>query len=197
MVMHAIRVKPPTHEQGDGVSAELAARFEAIRTELSVPDEFPAAVLAEAERAAASPTLPERDETDVPFLTIDPPGSMDLDQAMHLERDGDGYRVRYAIADVPAFVVAGGAVDAETRRRGETIYAPDRRTPLHPPVLGEGAASLLPDQVRPAFVWDLRLGADGVVSDAPGLPRRGAQHRPARLRGCPEVRSTRARPTSG
>ncbi|HEV7173013.1 MAG TPA: RNB domain-containing ribonuclease [Pedococcus sp.] len=164
--MHAIRVKPPTRERGDGVSAELAARFETIRTELSVPDEFPAPVLAEAERAAASPTLPERDETDVPFLTIDPPGSMDLDQAMHLSRDGDGYRVRYAIADVPAFVVAGGAVDTETRRRGETIYAPDRRTPLHPPVLGEGAASLLPDQPRPAFVWDLRLGADGVVTDA-------------------------------
>ena len=57
---------------------------------------------------------------------------MDLDQALHIERDGDGYRVRYAIADVPAFVGAGGAVDAETRRRGQTIYAPDKRTPLHP-----------------------------------------------------------------
>ena len=54
----------------------------------------------------------------MPFLTIDPPGSMDLDQALHIERDGDGYRVRYAIADVPAFVQPGGAVDAETRRRG-------------------------------------------------------------------------------
>ena len=166
MATHAIRVKPPAHEQGDGVSAQLATRFEAIRTELAVPDDFPEAVLAEAQRAAASPELPDRDETDVPFLTIDPPGSMDLDQAMHLSRDGEGYRVRYAIADVPAFVVAGGAVDTETRRRGETIYAPDRRTPLHPPVLSEGAASLLPDQTRPAFVWDLRLRADGTVSHA-------------------------------
>ena len=51
---------------------------------------------------------------------------MDLDQAMHLERDGDGYRVRYAIADVPAFVAAGRRGRPETRRRGQTIYAPDR-----------------------------------------------------------------------
>jgi exoribonuclease R len=164
MPMRTITVQEP--EGGDAQSVELAARFDAIRTEFSVPAAFPPEVLTEAERAAASPTLPERDETAVPFLTIDPAGSMDLDQAMHLERDGDGYRVRYAIADVPAFVAPGGAVDAETRRRGETIYAPDTRTPLHPPVLSEGAASLLPDQVRPAFVWDLRLRSDGEVTEA-------------------------------
>ena len=40
-----------------------------------------------------------------------------------------------------------------------TLYAPDRRTPLHPPVLSEGAASLLPDEVRPALLWTLRLDA--------------------------------------
>ena len=44
----------------------------------------------------------------------------------------------------------------EARRRGQTVYAPDERTPLHPPVIGEEAGSLLPDQVRPAFVWDMR-----------------------------------------
>jgi exoribonuclease R len=143
------------------ISAELKARFDAIRAELDVPTEFPPEVLAEAEEAAKAPRLPERDETSIPFLTIDPEGSMDLDQALHIERDGEGYRVRYAIADVPAFVQAGGAVDAETRKRGQTIYAPDGRTPLHPPVLSEGAASLLAGEVRPAFVWDMRLSADG------------------------------------
>jgi exoribonuclease R len=55
----------------------------------------------------------------------------------------------------------GGAVDAETRRRGQTVYAPDKRTPLHPTVLSEGAASLLAGETRPAFVWDLRLNGDG------------------------------------
>ena len=56
---------------------------------------------------------------------------------------------------------AGGAIDRETRRRGQTIYSPDRSTPLHPETLSEDAASLLPGEARPAFVWDLRLDGDG------------------------------------
>ncbi len=143
------------------VGAQLMRRFEEIRRELEVPMEFPAEVLAEAERVVAAADLPERDETSLPFITIDPPESTDLDQAMHIERQDDGYRVRYAIADVPAFVLAGGAIDDEARRRGQTVYCPDLRVQLHPSELSEGAASLLPDQVRPAFVWDMVLAADG------------------------------------
>lgn len=146
--------------------AGLRRRFEAIRAEQNVPGDFPAEVLHEADRVAmAPPGLPDRDETSVPFLTIDPPGSLDLDQALHVEGAHDGYRVRYAIADVPTFVAAGGALDAETWRRGQTIYAPDHRTPLHPPVLSEGGASLLPREVRPAFVWDISLGPTGESTD--------------------------------
>ena len=149
--------------QGDSAAAhnQLNQAFDAARAELKVPGDFPAEVVEEAEAATGAAVLPERDETDVPFLTIDPPGSQDLDQAMFIERSGKGYRVRYAIADVPAFVKPGGAIDAEARRRGQTIYAPDGRTPLHPNRLGEDAASLLPDKVRPAFVWDMQLDADG------------------------------------
>lgn len=144
----------------------LNRAFEQVREGLGVPDGFPPEVLAAAEQAVSSPDLPTADGTDVPYFTIDPAGSTDLDQAMHLERQGSGYRVRYAIADVPAFVPAGGQVDAEARRRGQTIYAPDRRTPLHPPSISEAAGSLLPGQVRPAFVWDLHLDADGEVRSA-------------------------------
>src|SRR6476661_6813165 len=116
MPKRPIRVHRPTAATAVRQSAALEARFEAIRRELKVPESFPADVLAEAERAAVSPDDPPTvDATGVPFVTIDPPGSMDLDQALHLERDGDGYRVRYAIADVPAFVVPGMAVDAEAR----------------------------------------------------------------------------------
>jgi exoribonuclease R len=116
---------------------------------------------------AQSTPLPDRDETAVEFVTIDPPGSMDLDQAVHIERDGDGFRVRYAIADVPAFVNAHGPLDAESFLRGQTIYCPDAQVPLHPPVVSEGAASLLPGEERPAFVWDIRLdaGGDGARSE--------------------------------
>ena len=165
MPKRSIHVQEPTGEQAVQQSAALTARFDAIRAEFSVPEAFPPEVEAEAKGAAGAPELPDRDETAVPFLTIDPPGSMDLDQALHIERAGDGYRVRYAIADVPAFVRAGGAVDAETRRRGQTVYAPDKRTPLHPPVLSEDAASLLAGQTRPAFVWDMTLKADGEGTD--------------------------------
>lgn len=137
--------------------------FAALRTELGVPQSYPADAEAEAERAAAGVVLPPVDATDVPFVTIDPPGSRDLDQAVHLARTGDGFTVRYAIADVAAFVSPGGALDTETHRRGETLYFPDLRVPLHPQVLSEGAASLLPGEVRPAVLWQIELAADGSV----------------------------------
>lgn len=142
----------------------LERSFQALRDELGLSTGYPPDAVAEARQV--EPALPERDETALPFLSIDPPGSLDLDQAMHLERAGDGYRVRYAIADVPAFVVPGGVLDAETRRRGQTMYFPDLRVPLHPDELGEDRASLLPDRVRPAYVWDLALDARAEVVSA-------------------------------
>ena len=119
--------------------AELAAGLAAIRDELEVPGEFPAEALREAEEAARAP-LPEReDRREVALFTIDPPCSMDLDQAMALERrPGGGFRIRYAIADVGAFVKPGGALDVEAHRRVMTRYLPDGNAPLHPRVLSEG-----------------------------------------------------------
>ncbi|MFE7553746.1 RNB domain-containing ribonuclease [Streptomyces gardneri] len=142
--------------------APLRAALRALRTELAIPEAFPPAVLAEAEAAAKNPRLPAYDATDLPFLTIDPPTSTDLDQAMHLARRADGgYRVHYAIADVAAFVAPGSALDAEAHRRVLTLYFPDGKVPLHPPVLSEGAASLLPGEPRPALLWRIDLDAEG------------------------------------
>ncbi|HEV7204203.1 MAG TPA: RNB domain-containing ribonuclease [Jatrophihabitans sp.] len=138
--------------------------FAALRSELEVPGDFDSAVLADAEHAAASVRLPDPDATDIPFVTIDPAGSRDLDQALHIARDGDGFVVSYAIADVASFVVPGSALDAETHRRGETLYFPDVRVPLHPPGLSEAAASLLPGQIRPAVLWRITLDATGEVA---------------------------------
>jgi exoribonuclease R len=136
-----------------------------IQRELRLPSAFPPAVEAAAAQAAASPRLPDLDRTDIPFVTIDPPGSMDLDQAMQLERrDGGGYRVYYALADVAAFVNAGDAVDVEANRRGETLYGGSSTIPLHPVVLCENAASLLPDQLRPSILWTIDLDARGEIA---------------------------------
>ncbi|WP_030932161.1 RNB domain-containing ribonuclease [Streptomyces sp. NRRL S-646] len=140
--------------------APLRAALTALRTELGVPESFAPEVLAEAEQAAKAPALPSYDATDIPLFTIDPPAATDLDQAMHMSRQGTGYRVRYAIADVAAFVVPGAALDAETHRRVTTLYFPDERIPLHPALLSEGAASLLPGQDRPAALWTIVLDAD-------------------------------------
>jgi exoribonuclease R len=87
---------------------------------------------------------------------------MDLDQALHIERAGDGYLVHYAIADVAAFVRPGDPLDVEAHARGETLYGADTRIPLHPPALSEDAASLLPDQTRPALLWSITLDATGL-----------------------------------
>jgi exoribonuclease R len=71
--------------------------------------------------------------------------------------------VSYAIADVAAFVHPGGAVDAESFRRGVTVYLPDGRAPQLPNVLGEGAASLLPGEERPALLWTIDLDDSGAT----------------------------------
>jgi exoribonuclease R len=145
---------------------ELRQGIAAIQQEQHLTPDFPPDVLHAAEEAAPHPRLPDLDRTDLELVTIDPPGSMDLDQAMHLTTDGDGYVVHYAIADLMAFIEPGDAVDTEAHRRGESLYGGSTRIPLHPPVLSEGAASLLPDQVRPAFLWTVRLDSRGEIVDA-------------------------------
>jgi len=142
-------------------AARLEEGVQAIQQEQKLSPAFTDDVVAAAVEAAKNPRLPDLDRTDLPFVTIDPVGAMDLDQAMHLARDGDGYVVHYAIADVAAFVAPGDPVDAEARRRGESLYGADDKIPLHPVELSEAAASLLPDQVRPAFLWTIRLDGQG------------------------------------
>ncbi len=142
--------------------------FAAIRRELDIPDDYPPAAAVDALQAASeppwidgSPGETRVDRTDLPFVTLDPPGSMDLDQAVVIERRDQGYLVHYAIADVGAWVRPGGALEAESFGRGETLYSPDRATPLHPVTLSEGAASLLPGQRRPAVLWTISLDEQG------------------------------------
>lgn len=142
----------------------LVEEVRRLQDELEVTPAFPAEVEEAARAAAASPSLPDLDRTDLPFVTIDPDGARDLDQALHVERSADGsggWTVHYAIADVAAFVRPGDPVDVEAHRRGETLYGAGGKVPLHPPAISEEAASLLPGQVRPALLWTIRLGPDG------------------------------------
>ncbi|GGK88013.1 ribonuclease R [Mangrovihabitans endophyticus] len=138
--------------------------FSALRSELDLPEAFPPQAQREAETTAADPPDEGADRTGRPFVTIDPAGSRDLDQAMCLSRRDGGYRVEYAIADVASYVRPGGELEAETWRRGQTVYLPDGRVPLHPAVLSEDAASLLPDVDRAAVVWTIDLDRDGGIT---------------------------------
>lgn len=153
----------------DADSPALQAGLARIREEFDVPGPHTPAAAAEADRAARR-VLHELDEDrldarDLELVTIDPPGSRDLDQAYGAERRGSGYRVRYAIADVAAFVAPGDPLDTEGRARGVTLYLPDGRAPLYPSALAEGAASLLPEVDRPAVLWTIDLDQAGAVAD--------------------------------
>lgn len=138
-----------------------AIDFGAIRTDLGLSEDFGAAAQEQAQNATDRLADSRADRTDLPLVTIDPPGSVDLDQAVHIISDGDGFVVHYAIADVAALVPPEGPLDQETRRRGQTVYFPDGNVPLHPRPLSENIGSLLPDQTRPAVLWRITVDSAG------------------------------------
>ena len=142
----------------------LATGLGSIRAQFHVPTVFPAEVVAAARKAAHKRPGGHVDRTAIPFVTLDPAASTDLDQAFAIDRDGGDLILSYAIADVGWFVENGGPIDAEAWRRGASLYFPDGKASLYPPVLGEGAASLLPDGPRPAVLFRVRVAADGEAS---------------------------------
>lgn len=135
--------------------------FGPIREKYELSESFPP----EVERAAATASDAYADSRidarDLALVTIDPPGSKDLDQAVLIERGSTatatGFTVFYAIADVGAFVQPGDPIDVEARKRGETVYLPDGSVPLHPRILTEVTASLVAGVDRPAVLWQLEF----------------------------------------
>ena len=135
----------------------------AIRGQYQLPEAFPPEVLAEAEAAVARPLSDHQDRTDMPFVTLDPASSQDLDQAFAIEVHTASIICHYAIADVGWFVDDGGAMDREAWARGTSQYLPDGKISLYPQILSEGAASLLPDVIRPAILFSTRIEEDGLA----------------------------------
>lgn len=141
----------------------LTRGLSAIRAQFQVPDSFPPHVIAAAQASAARAPTEHADRTARPFVTLDPASSTDLDQAFAIEQSGADLILHYAIADVAWFVADGDPVDEEAWHRGETLYLPDGKAGLYPPVLGEHAASLLPDGPRPAVVFTVRVDPAGAT----------------------------------
>jgi ribonuclease R len=126
---------------------------------------FPPAVEAEAAALVAEPGIDDarlEDLTALPFVTIDGPGTRDLDQALHLERaEGGGWVVRYALADASHCVRPGTALFAEALSRGASFYLPGLAIPMLPRSLSEGVVSLGPRVDRRAALFTMRVSPEG------------------------------------
>ncbi len=127
-----------------------------------IPTEFPPAVVAAAERARGVTVRGRTDLRDVPLVTIDGEDARDFDDAVLAEPDGAGYRLIVAIADVAHYVRPDSPLDVEARKRGNSVYFPDRVVPMLPEALSNGWCSLKPAEDRGCLFVEMRIDAAGV-----------------------------------
>lgn len=136
--------------------------------EAGIDLDYPEAVMAEVaawQQAAGIDDSSLDDRTALPFVTVDGPGTRDLDQALFVEQTADGFTVQYAIADAAHFVRPGSALLEESLRRGASYYLPDGAVPMLPRPLSEDLVSLGPAVDRRAMVFDMRLDDEGHCID--------------------------------
>ncbi len=126
-----------------------------------IPNEFSEEAVQQAEAAAAAPLAERTDLRNVPLVTIDGEDARDFDDAVWAERDGDGWHVLVAIADVSWYVRPGDALDRTAFERGNSVYFPDRVVPMLPEALSNGWCSLRPDEERPCLVAEFWIDAHG------------------------------------
>ncbi len=153
-----------------GPAADPRVETEAVIHAHGLPLEFPDDVRVAARRVPAG-VPPEAlagrlDLRDQPIVTIDGENARDFDDAVLVERDGRGWRLTVAVADVAHYVPAGGPIDLEARARGTSVYFPDRVIPMLPEELSNGICSLVPGEDRLAKVVRLALDARGRVTGA-------------------------------
>ncbi|MEW6775477.1 MAG: ribonuclease R [Bdellovibrionota bacterium] len=129
--------------------------------------DFPEEVLAEAKQFPADPVEADfrgrEDLRHLPFVTIDGDSARDFDDAVCLEEEGRGYRLRVAIADVSHYVREGNPIDQEAVLRGTSVYFPHRAIHMLPEALSAGLCSLKPHCPRLVQVADMNLGRDGQI----------------------------------
>jgi ribonuclease R len=131
-----------------------------------IPDTFPEAALAEAE-AAKEPDLKRREDfRQLPLITIDPSDARDHDDAVWAEADPDpsnrgGWVVIVAIADVCSYVRPGSSLDKEARKRGNSVYFPDRVVPMLPERISNDLCSLKEDEPRGCLAVRMVFDKDG------------------------------------
>ncbi|MEE4349199.1 MAG: VacB/RNase II family 3'-5' exoribonuclease [Pacificimonas sp.] len=133
-----------------------------------IPHVFPDKVLAAADKSAEQSLGDDREDLrHLPILTIDPEDARDHDDALYAARNEKkgGWDAVIAIADVSFYVRGGTPLDDEARKRGNSVYFPDRVVPMLPEVLSAGACSLVEKEDRAALVCHLHIAEDGTLSD--------------------------------
>ncbi|MEG3091068.1 ribonuclease R [Sphingomonas sp. PB1R3] len=132
-----------------------------------IPDRFQPETLEEAERVARQPLGDDREDLrDLPIVAIDPVDARDHDDAVWAAPDDDpanpeGWRAIVAIADVSFYVRPGSAIDKDARRRGNSVYFPDRVVPMLPEILSADVCSLKEGEDRAALACHLQVTRDG------------------------------------
>ena len=163
-----------------GKSHTMETLFLAVTSAADLPVAFPGPVLAAAKAVPqavrlsargggvchADEAMPRVDQRDLPFVTIDGEDARDFDDAVCLVREGDGFRLFVAIADVAHYVEPGSPLDLEAYLRGTSVYFPDRCVPMLPPELSEGVCSLKPGVNRLTMTVEIPLRPGGT----PGAP---------------------------
>jgi ribonuclease R len=150
---------------GDGLDASMAVDI-AIRS-YELPFEWSEQVNQEIKdftEEVDSENISDRADTrDIPFVTIDGEDARDFDDAVFCEKQGSGWRLLVAIADVSHYVDKQSVLDAEARQRGTSVYFPERVIPMLPEILSNGLCSLKPEIDRYSLVCELNIDAKGMV----------------------------------
>lgn len=141
--------------------------IESIIRKFDLPTKFPEKVTAEAH--AFPDTVPpsaargREDCRDTLVITIDPDDARDFDDAIHVVRTNDGWKLTVHVADVSHYVTPGTPLDHEAYKRGNSVYLPDRVIPMLPEALSNGLCSLRPDEDRLTFAAFLDITREGKI----------------------------------
>ncbi len=132
----------------------------------SIPDIFSDEVIEEAERVSRQELGKREDLRHLPIVAIDPADARDHDDAVWAAPDDDpknegGWKAVVAIADVSFYVRPGSQLDREARKRGNSVYFPDRVVPMLPEILSAEVCSLKEGEDRAALVCHLQVGRNG------------------------------------
>jgi ribonuclease R len=175
VVMIELIEQPTKHGQPIGRLIEVLGNYADPGMEIEIalrkhelPYEFSIGAMAETRKlpdaVRKSDWKGREDVTGLPLVTIDSETARDFDDAVFCERQGKGFRLVVAIADVSHYVTAGGALDTDAYGRGNSVYFPRRVIPMLPEKLSNGLCSLNPQVERLCMVCDMAISATGAIS---------------------------------